>query len=143
MFCILFSSQFPKVSVITLLSYIEFLADNKYSASSVKNYLSACKIKFKQLQLDVIAFESNLIKFALKSLECNSPNVYKVKAILSFTEIQLVYVLQAHPLFYMYRLAILLGFMRMLRISNVVQVSLAQFNKHRHLAMNKNSAKMV
>jgi site-specific recombinase XerD len=135
MFCILFSSKFPNVSVITLLSYIEFLADNKYSVATVKNYLSACKTKFKQLQLDVIAFESNLIKYALKSLECNSPKLYKVKPILSFTEIfQLVYVLKAHPLFDMYRMAILLGFMGMLLISNVVQVSLAQFNKHKHLA---------
>jgi hypothetical protein len=34
----------------------------------------------------------------------------------------------------MYRLAILLGFMGTLQISNVVQVSLAQFNKNKHLA---------
>jgi hypothetical protein len=59
MFCILFSAQFPNVSVITLLRYIEFLADNKYAASTVKNYISACKTKFKQMQLDVTAFESN------------------------------------------------------------------------------------
>jgi hypothetical protein len=98
MFCILFSAQFPNVSVINLLSYIEFLADNKYAASTIKNYVSACKTKYKQLQLNVEVFESNLVNYALKSLECNAPNVYKVKPVLDFTEIfQLVYVLKSHP----------------------------------------------
>jgi hypothetical protein len=58
MFCILFSAQFPNISVIILLSYIEFLADNKYAASTVKNYVSACKTKYKQLQLNVTVCNS-------------------------------------------------------------------------------------
>jgi hypothetical protein len=35
MFCILFSVPFPQVSTLTLLAYIEFLADNQYNVSTI------------------------------------------------------------------------------------------------------------
>jgi hypothetical protein len=42
--------------------------------------------------------------------------------------------MSTHPLFLHYKLAIMLGFMGMLHISNVVVVSIKQFDHNRHLA---------
>jgi site-specific recombinase XerD len=135
MFCILFSVPFPQVSTLTLLAYIEFLADNKYNVSTIKNYISACKSKFKQLSISVHPFESELIKLSFKSLENNAPNQCKCKPVFSFQQIyDLIHVMSTHPLFLHYKLAIMLGFMGMLRISNVVLVSINQFDHNRHLA---------
>jgi hypothetical protein len=72
MFCILFSLPFPHVSVATLLAFIEFLVDNNYNVATVKNYISSCKSKYKQLQLPIIAFQSELIKFSIRSLGTKS-----------------------------------------------------------------------
>jgi integrase len=70
-----------------------------------------------------------------RSLEINSPVAYKPKPILQANQLYtLIYVMQGHPLFLFYRLAVLIGYMGMLRISNVTQVSLKQFDNTRHLA---------
>jgi hypothetical protein len=68
-------------------------------------------------------------------LEINAPNVYKVKPILTFQqECDLINVMSSHPLYLLYKIAVLLGFIGMLRISNVALVSLKQFQFTKHLA---------
>jgi integrase len=134
MFYILFSVPFPQVSTLTLLAYIEFLPDNKYNVSTIKNYISACKSKFKQLSISVHPFESELIKLSFKSLENNAPNQYKYKPVFTFQQIYDLIHVMSTPLFLHYKLAIMLGFMGMLRISHVVLVSIKQFDHNRHLA---------
>jgi hypothetical protein len=57
---------FPNISTATLLAFIEFMADNKYNVATIKNYVSACKTKFKQLQLCVVPFQSELLKFSFR-----------------------------------------------------------------------------
>jgi integrase len=134
MFCILFSLPFPQVSVATLLAFIEFMADNKYNVATVRNYISACKTKFKQLQLCIVPFQSELIKYSFRSLEINAPNQYKIKLVLIFKQVHdLIEVMSSHPLYLLYKMAILLGFIGMLRISNVALVSLKQFQSNKHL----------
>jgi integrase len=133
-FCILFSVQFPVVSTITLLTYIEFLVDNGLAPATIKNYLSAVQTTFRRLSIDITGFQSNLIKLSLRSLEINTPTAYKPKPIVSLQELcMLLTVMQGHPLFKFFRVAILFGFFGMLRISNVTSSSIKYFDKSRHL----------
>jgi integrase len=133
-FCLLFSVPFPHISTVTLLAYIEFLADNKYNISTIKNYISACKSKFKQLALPIVSFESELIRLSLRSLEHNAPNQYKYKPVFDFLQIyQVIEVMVSHPMYLHYKMAVIIGFMGMLRISNVAQISLKQFDPNKHL----------
>jgi hypothetical protein len=68
-------------------------------------------------------------------LENNAPNQYKHKPVFTFQQIyDLIHVMSTHPMFMHYKLAIILGFMGMLRISNVVVVFFKQFDHNRHLA---------
>jgi hypothetical protein len=53
---------------LCLLAFIEFLVDNKYNVATV-NYISSCKSKYKQLQLPIVAFQSELIKFSFRSVK--------------------------------------------------------------------------
>jgi site-specific recombinase XerD len=87
-FCILYELKFPVVAVATILSFVEFLADNNLAPATIKNYLSSVKSHFRRLSIDVTSFDSNLIKLALKSLERNAPKRYKPKPVLSIVQVQ-------------------------------------------------------
>jgi hypothetical protein len=120
--------------VATLLAFIQFLVDNNYNVATIKNYISSCKSKYKQLQLPIVAFQSELIAFSFRSLEINVPSQYKVKPTLTFQQVyDLIYVMASHPLFLLYKMAVLMGFIGMLRVSNVALVSIKQFQFSKHL----------
>jgi integrase len=134
-FCIFYNLQFPAVTVLTLLSFVEFLNDNNLAPATIKNYLSSCKAKFKQAGLPVVNFNSNLVKLALKALYKAKNSNFKPKHIITNVQFeQLVVVMQHHPLYLFYKLALLLGFLGMLRISNVANISFRQFNLNKHLS---------
>jgi integrase len=108
--------------------------DNGLSPSTIKNYISACNCKFKKLSIDTVAFQSNLLKLALRSLEINTPTRYKPKPIINIQQlVQLLTVMQSHPLYVFFRVAILFAYFGMLRISNVTALSVKNFDVHRHL----------
>jgi hypothetical protein len=46
-FCIMFGKQFPKVATCTVISFIEFLADNALAPATIRNYIFAVKSVFK------------------------------------------------------------------------------------------------
>jgi hypothetical protein len=133
-FCILYELRFPQVAVTTILSFIEFLADNKLAPATVKNYLCAIKANFRRLGIDTVNFESNLIKLALRSLGRNATIRYKPKPILSITQVQqLLVAAYSQPLFNFFRLAVLFAFIGMLRISNITCISIENFDAIRHI----------
>jgi hypothetical protein len=72
-FCILYELQFSKVAITTILSFIEFLADNNLAPATIRNYISAIKASLRRLGIDIVNFDSNLIKLALRSLDRNAP----------------------------------------------------------------------
>jgi hypothetical protein len=45
-FCIFYEISFPNVSTATLLSLVEFLADNHLAPATIKNYISSIKATF-------------------------------------------------------------------------------------------------
>jgi hypothetical protein len=45
-FALFYDVSFPSVSVPTILSFIEFLADNGYVAPTIRTYISSIKSKF-------------------------------------------------------------------------------------------------
>jgi hypothetical protein len=54
-FCNFYEVNFPA----TLLSFVEFLADNKLAPCTIKNYISSIKSTFRWIDMDVSQFESN------------------------------------------------------------------------------------
>jgi integrase len=133
-FCILYELQFPNVAITTILSFIEFLADNNLAPATIRNYISAIKASLRRLGIDIVNFDSNLIKLALRSLDRNAPVRYKPKPILSIQQIQqLLLAATSQPLCIFFKLAVLLAFLGMLRISNIACVSIKGFDILRHI----------
>jgi hypothetical protein len=67
MFTLYYDVSFPVISIFTLLSFIEFLLDNKLSVPTVKNYVSSIKSAFKTSNVPITAFESPQLTLALSS----------------------------------------------------------------------------
>jgi integrase len=133
-FCILYELKFLQVAVTTILSFIEFLADSRLAPATIKNYLCSVKANFCRLGMDIVNFESNLIKLALRSLECNAIIRYKLKPILSIIQVQqLLAAAFSQPLFKFFRFAVLFAFIGMLRISNIACISMNNFDALRHI----------
>ena len=53
--------------------FLEFLAFNKVSHSSIANYLSAIKTKMTMLGLNLLPFEDQKIKYFTKAMTCQAP----------------------------------------------------------------------
>jgi hypothetical protein len=67
-FALFYDVSFPSVSVPTILSFIEFLADNGYAAPTIRTYISSIKSKFNSAGLSVSSFSSPQVSLALISL---------------------------------------------------------------------------
>jgi integrase len=132
-FCIFYDLPFPIVSVLTLLTFVEFLADNNLSPATISNYLSSCKSKFKSMGLAIENFNNHLLKLSIRSLYKNAVVKYKKKYIVNIEQFQqLILAMQDHPLYVFYKMAMLLGFLGMFRISNVANISFKQFDCKKH-----------
>jgi hypothetical protein len=72
MFCVFFDLEFPLVSEITLLAFLEFLVESSLGVASIKNYFSAIKSYFMSFNIPVTNFASHQLTLALTSLTKNS-----------------------------------------------------------------------
>jgi hypothetical protein len=129
LFYICFGEQFPKVC--TILSYIEFMADNSLAPATIRNYISSVKAVFKRLNIDVVNFDSHLVKLALKSLDKNAIDRYKPKPILYVEQLSQLLLNMKHNFF---AVAILFAFFGMLRKSNITCASMNNFDPLRHIS---------
>jgi integrase len=104
------------------------------SVPTVKNYISSIKSFFKAKGFHVTALESHQLSLALSSLSKNWSPPITIKPVLSPHQfIQLLVAASQLPLHIFYQNAFILGFLGLLRISNVAPVSLASFDPLRHL----------
>jgi hypothetical protein len=122
MFCIYYDVSFPAIGIHTLLSFIEFLINSNLSVPTVKNYVSSIKSFFKANSLPSEVFLSHHLTLALASLTKNYSPPTSIKLI--FTPQQLIFlqliVSASHlPLHVIYKMAFILGFLGLFRISNV------------------------
>jgi hypothetical protein len=111
------------------------MADNSLAPATIRNYISSIKAVFKRLEIDIVNFDTHLVKLALKSLKKNAVVRYKPKPILSVEQLlQLLVNMKTHPMYTFFAVAILFAFLGMLRISNITCASISKFDPLRHIS---------
>jgi hypothetical protein len=114
--CLHFHNPFPNVSLLVLLSFLQFLSVTSLSVPTIKNYLSSIKSKFQQVSLPLSNFSSPQLSLFITSLEKNSPTVLSHKPISPLRSSYLLLLTSSLPLHALYRAAFSLVFLAMLRI---------------------------
>jgi integrase len=134
MFCTYYDVCFPAIGIHTLLSFIEFLINSNLSVPTVKNYVTSIKSFFKANSLPSEVFLSHHLTLALASLTKNYSPPTSIKLIFTPQQFLQLIVSSAHlPLHVIYRMAFILGFLGLFRISNVAPPSSAKFDPLRHM----------
>jgi integrase len=134
LFCLYNDLSFPGIHIYTLLSFMEFLLDSGLSIPTVKNYISSVKSSFKASNISIQVFESPQLALAMSSLSKSWRPEVSAKPVLSPQQFSMLILQCARlPLHKFYINAYLLGFMALLRISNVASPSRAGFDPFRHL----------
>jgi hypothetical protein len=124
LFALFYGVSFPAVSIPTLLSFIEFLADNGYAAPTIRTYFSSIKSKFNAVGLSVSSFASPQISLALISLSKNWVPSVSLKPVLSPSQLlKLILHSTLLPLHTFYKVSFIFAFMALLRISNLAPPS--------------------
>jgi integrase len=133
-FCTYYDVVFPAISIHTLLSFIEFLLSSSLSVPTVKNYITSVKSFFKANGVSVEVFSSHHLTLALSSLNKNYSPSSSLKPIFSPQQfLHLIIASNQLPLHLFYQMGFILGFLTLLRISNIASVSRATFAPFRHL----------
>jgi integrase len=134
LFCLYNDLSFPGIGILTLLSFMEFLLDSNLGVPTVKNYISSVKSAFKAASVSIEVFDSPQLALALSSLTKSWRPQVSAKPVLSPQQFSnLISHCSRLPLHIFYVNAYLLGFMALLRISNVASSSRATFDPFRHL----------
>jgi hypothetical protein len=134
LFCLYYDVSFPAVHVFTLLSFLEFLIYSQLLVPTVRNYVTSIKSCFKLNNVSIHSFDSPQLTLALPSLSKNwVPNVSLKPVFTPSQFIQLIAQVSHLPLHLLCKNAFLLGFLGMLRISNVAPASRASFDPLRHM----------
>jgi hypothetical protein len=117
-----------------MLSFLEFLIASNLSVPTVRNYVSSIKSFFKLHNVSIQVFESPQLSLALSSLSKNWVPSVSLKPVFTPQQfIQLINHVSHLPLSILYENAFLLGFLAMLRISNMAPSSKASFDPLRDM----------
>ena len=134
-FCEYIGTQCDCVSPQVLLAFIEFLVLNGLSHGSVLNYLSSLKQSFKMYNKNVIAFEHEWVRLALKNVARTVTTPMKVKGVFIIQQIKdIIDKCDSIPDGIVFRALFLTALFGFLRLSNLVPCSLTTFDILKHLA---------
>ena len=123
------------ISVLDLLSFLEFLAYNDFTSSAIANHMSAVRTKFAMLGLDTSPFQDPRIRYFTKAITLTSSLKVSLKAVIDIP-LLLKIVSQCDNTYMgqVFKAAYLLSFFSFLRISNLVPHSLNTFDPVKHLS---------
>ena len=116
-------------ALITILTFVEFLAYNGLKYTSILNYISALKSQFKWFDLSLQVFEHPKFKLMLKALERSIPNSPSFKGVFDIPTLRKIVIASRsfeHPL--VYRALYLLAFFGFFHISNLLPDKKSNFN---------------
>jgi integrase len=134
LFTVYFDLDLKNMQLFSLLAFVEFLVDSKLTVATIKNYLTSLKSKFKLLGLPITVFDSPKLALAIASLEKNNPVIPKHKPILSPTQFKMMYTLsESLSIRLFFKMAIILGYMGFMRISNIAVKSSTVIDKIRDI----------
>ena len=132
-FCIQYNIDDLAPTPTHLSAYVEFLLDSNISPSTVPNFLAGVKHYLKAAGMDASALNSYTVGLTLRSLKMAYTGTPNKKAGLTLKHVQqlVAYCELKVLLGFTLRLAILLGFFRLLRISNLAPLTAQRFDPAR------------
>lgn len=137
-FALLYNVNFLNPSVINVCMYSQYLANNHHSVSSVKNYVAGAKTWVYEHGGVIYSFMSSELSNMYKSFTKHSPHIIKRAAPLLWSEIQQICsfldTYQSAPL--SVKPCILVGYSCLLRASNLVAPTHADWGPHTLIARN-------
>ena len=135
-FCIFIQVSIENLHAGALLAFMEFLAMNGWSYSSIANHVSAIKALLGLHDFPVHVFDKPKVRLFLRSVQINRPLALSQKAIIS-SDMLLDIVLTCDRMYMgqVYKAVYLVAFFSFIRLSNFVPHRLSDFDPSRHLAV--------
>ena len=132
-FCLQFHIDDLAPTPTQLSAYVEFLLQSNISPATVPNFLSGVKHYLQAASMDTSALNSYTLGLTLRSLRITYTDTPNKKAPLNLHHVQkLVHYCDLKGLLgFTLKLAILLGFFGLLRISNLAPISTQKFDPSR------------
>ena len=123
------------LNVSSILAFLEFLAFNNFTSSSIANHMSAIKTKCAMWGLGTKIFKDPRIKYFTRATTLSAPLKVSLKAVIDIP--LLSHIVSQCDRTYMgqvFKAAYLLSFFSFLRISNLVPHSITSFDPTKQLA---------
>ena len=123
-----------QLSVLTALSYLEFLVDNKVSAHMIRNHVSAIRAMSIIYDLPYQPWEHPKMKYFVKSIKLTRPMALPTKR--NIIDIQtpktIIAYTQKFPDHLVYKAVFLTAFLGFFRLSNIAPHAISEFHYTRH-----------
>ena len=134
-FCVFVSINIFSISVLNLMSFLEFLAYNDFTSSAIANHMSAVRTKFAMLGLNTSPFHDPRIKYFTESITLTSSLKVSLKSVIDIPLLSRI-ISQCDNTYMgqVFKAAYLLSFFSFLRISNLVPHTLNSFDPVKHLS---------
>ena len=133
--CVFVQINIQSVTVPNLLAFLEFMAYNNSTSSSIANHMSAIKTKFSMWGLDTSPFNDPHIKYFTKAITLTSTLKVSLKAVIDIPLLTNMINQCDHTFMgQVYKAAYLLSFFSFFRISNLVPHTINSFDPVKHLA---------
>ena len=133
-FLYLVTASVQKVSVSTVLSFMEYLVQTGCSASNVTNYVTALRSMCIIFGCDTVSFRDNRIQLFIKAITINRPlDPILYLPIDEFLLSRIITTCEKLPYPVLFKALYSLCFFSFLRLSNILPHSAARFDSGRHL----------
>ena len=121
----------------TVLSYLEFLAQNGLRATSLKNHLSTLKHFFALFEWPTYVFHTRKVSLFVKSVQNNAPLNVKITGVFSVPMLRkLICAIQRYTNAKLYTVLFLTAFFGFFRLASLLPNAVDQFDRTRHFIQN-------
>ena len=133
-FCVFYDFEISQSDYNTVTMFMEFLARNRISVLSIRNYIAAITAFFKWFNLNYKIFSHHKVTLMFKALQRSVVKFRKFKAVFQIEDLYaIVTKCHAYQFAQMYKTLYLFAYFGFLRISNLVPASKNKFTMHKHL----------
>ena len=122
-----------QLPVLTALSYLEFLVDNKVSAHMISNHVSAIRAMSIIYDLPYQPWEHPKVKYFVKSIKLTRPMALPKRNIIDIQTLKtIIAYTQKFPDHLVYKAVFLTAFFGFFRLSNITPHAISEFDYTRH-----------
>ena len=132
-FCICIQVSLNQFSVVTVLSFLEYLVQSKVSVHMIANYVSALKAMSIIYSLPHDPFDHPQVKYFIKSIKANRPLIISKKNVMDIpTLVQLIECCSGVSNSKTFKAIFLTAFFGFFRLSNLAPHAVREFDPTRH-----------